>query len=86
MFVLHYSSHIPDSTADIKVRDHCHLTRKCRAPAPNALEIIAKQPTSFLVPFPKLNGHDSHLYCKGLVEKDNKRIRLIEIPKTSDIL
>ena len=51
---------------DIKVRDHCHFTGRCREAAHNSCNLKYRKPNFTPVVFHNLSGYDSHLFIKNL--------------------
>ena len=49
-----------------KVRDHCHLSGKCRGAAHEVCNLKYKVPKLFPVVFHNLSGYDSNLFIKTL--------------------
>ena len=68
-----------------KVRDHCHLTGKYRAPAHNTCNINVKQKDSNFIPFAFHNysKYDSHMFFKRLVDLKKDKVKFKVIPKTN---
>ena len=56
--------------ADIKVRDHCHISGKFRGAAHQSCNINLKMTNRVLVIFHNLRGYDSHLIFKELSNFD----------------
>ena len=52
------------------VRDYCHLSRKFRGSAHEVCNLKYKFPKFFLVVFHNLSGYDSHLFIKGLGNRE----------------
>ena len=54
-----------------KVRDHCHLTVKCRGPAHSICNINVTQDQSNFIPFifHNFSKYDCHMFFKKLVDK-----------------
>ena len=57
---------------DVKVRDHCHITGKCRGSAHKDCNIKVKLNHKIPVVFHKIKNHDSHLIMQELVKRDFK--------------
>ena len=55
---------------DNKVRDHCHITGKCRGAAHCSCNINLKVSKKVPVIFHNLKGYDSHLIFKELNKFD----------------
>ena len=51
---------------DVKVRYHCHITRKCRGPTHRGCNINIKLNLKIPVVFRKLKRYDSHLIMQKL--------------------
>ena len=74
---------------DDKVRDHCHITGKCRGASHWSCNINVKMSKKIPVIFDNLRGHDSHLIIKEVskfvsvipngLEKNAQLLQLIEI-------
>ena len=47
---------------DVKVRDHCHFTRRYRGAAHNSCNLKYRKPNFTPVVFHNLSGYDSHLF------------------------
>ena len=69
-----------------KVRDHCHLTGKCRGPAHSKCNINVTQRQSSFIPFIFHNffNYDCHMFFKKLVDKKNDKVCFDIIPKTNE--
>ena len=69
-----------------KVRDHCHLTGKYRAPSHNVCNINVKQKDSIFLPFAfhKFSNDDCHTFFKRLVDLKNDKVKFKIIPKTNE--
>lgn len=52
----------------LRVRDHCHLTRKFRGAAHNSCKLQCRKPRILPVIFHNLQGYDSHLFIKQLAK------------------
>ena len=61
---------------DVKVRDHCHTTGKCRCPAHRDCNINVKLNHKIPVVFHNLKNYDSHTAMQGL-GKFNRKINVI---------
>ena len=57
---------------DVKVRDHCHITGKCRGSAHKDCNIKVKLNHKIPVVFHKIKNYDSHLIMQELVKRDFK--------------
>ena len=58
---------------DVKVRDHCHTTGKCRCPAHRDCNINVKLNHKIPVVFRNLKSYDSHIAMQGLGKFNSKR-------------
>ena len=69
-----------------KVRDHCHLTSKCRRPAQSNCNINVTQDQSIFIPFifHNFSNYDCHMFFKKLVDKRNDKVKFDMIPKTNE--
>ena len=69
-----------------KVRDHCHLTGKCRGPAHSKGNINVTQKQSNFIPFifHNFSNYDCHMFFKKLVNKKNNKVKFDIIPKTNE--
>ena len=62
--------------SDVKVRDHCYISRKYRGSAHRDCNFNVKLNNKILVVFYNLKNHDSHLIMQGL-SKFNLKINAI---------
>ena len=60
------------SAADIHVRDHCHITGKCRGSAHQDCNINYRLTDKIPVIFRNLRGYDSHFIMQTIGEIANK--------------
>ena len=69
-----------------KVRDHCHLTGKCRGLSHNVCNIKLKQKDSNFIPFAfhNFSNYDCHMFFKRLVDLKNHKVKIQIIPKTNE--
>ena len=69
-----------------KVRDHCHLTGKCRGPAHIFCNINVTQKQSNFIPFifHSFSNYDSNIFFQKLVDEKNDKVKVKIIPKTND--
>ena len=69
-----------------KVRDHCHLTGKCRGPAHSNCNIFVTQDVRNSIPFIFHNfiNYDCHLFFRNLVDKKNDKRKFKIIPETNE--
>ena len=69
-----------------KVRDHCHLTGKCRGPAHNTCNNNVSQQQSNFIPFlfHNFSNYDCHIIFKKLVDKKKDKVDFDIIPKTNE--
>ena len=69
-----------------KVRDHCHLTGKCRGPAHSKCIVNVTQKQSNFIPFifHNFSNYDCHMFFKKLVDKKKDRVDFEIIPKTNE--
>jgi len=65
------------SKADIKVRDHCHLSGKFRGAAHDICNLKYRVPKFYPVVFHNLSGYDTHLFIKKLHGNNGERINCI---------
>ncbi|CAG2208278.1 unnamed protein product [Mytilus edulis] len=63
--------------ADIKVRDHCHVTGKFRGAAHNDCNINYKFTGRIPVVFHNLRGYDSHLIMQAIGKVEGKQLNCI---------
>ena len=68
-----------------KVRDHCHLTGKCRGPADSKCNTKVTHKQSRFIPFifHNFSNYDCHLFFRRLVDEKNDKVKFDEIPKTN---
>ena len=59
-----------------KVRDHCHITSKCRGAAPQSCNLNFQLTKRIPVIFHSLKGYDSHLIF-SVLHKFNLKINVI---------
>ena len=69
-----------------KVRDHCHLTGRYRAPTHSICNINVKQKDNNFIPFifHNFSNYDCHMFFKMLVDKKNDKVKIEVIPKTNE--
>ena len=69
-----------------EVRDHCHLTGKCRGPAHNTCNINVTQQRSNFVPliFHNFSNYDCHMFFKRLVDLKNDKVKFKTIRKADE--
>ena len=69
-----------------KVRDHCHLTGKYRAPSHIVCNINVKQKDSNFIPFAfhNFSNYDCHTFFKRLVDLNKDKLKFKIIPKTNE--
>ena len=69
-----------------KVRDHCHLTGKCRGPAHNTCNINVKQKDSnfITIGLHNFSNYDCHMFFKTLVDRKKDNVKFEIIPKTDE--
>ena len=68
------------------VRDHCHLTGKCRGAAREKCNINVKQIQSNFIPimFHNFSNNDCHLFFKTLIDRKPNNVPLHVISKTNE--
>ena len=64
--VCHICEKAIDSSDDVKVKDHCHLTGEYRGAAHQECNLKYKEPSFIPVVFHNLSGYDAHLFIKKL--------------------
>ena len=69
-----------------KVRDHCHLTGRCRGPAHGKCNINVAQKQSNFIPFVfhNFSNYDCHMFFKKLVDKKNDKVKFYTFSKTNE--
>ena len=69
-----------------KVRDHCHLTGKCRDPSHNKCNINVTPKQSIFIPFifHNFSNYDCHMFFEKLVDKKKNKVDFDIIPKTNE--
>ena len=68
-----------------KIRDHCHLTGKCRGPAHSKCNNNVKQSQiNFIsVMLHKFSNYDCHLFFKKLIHRKKYKVKFKNLPKTN---
>ena len=69
-----------------EVRDHCHLTGKCRVPAHSKCNVNVTQKQSNFIPFTfhNFSNYDCHMFFKKLADKKKDKLDFEIIPKTNE--
>jgi len=71
----------PFALNDIRVCDHCHLTRRLRGPVHSNCNLNYKDSHYITVVFHNLSGYDAHFIIKEIVTAYDGHVELLPITK-----